>query len=90
MSRTARPPTVGLNRLLTQLSTRDRLSLTRLCEPVALEFGAVLAEPDAAIRYVYFPLTGFVSVMVPAEQGAALEVGLIGNEGMLGGTTPSA
>jgi CRP-like cAMP-binding protein len=53
---------------------------------VQLVFGQVLAEPDAPIRYVYFPETGFVSLLVPADGGAALEVGLIGREGMLGAT----
>jgi CRP-like cAMP-binding protein len=76
----------AVNNLLAQLSTRDRLAFTRRCEHVTLKFGAVLAEPDARIGYVYFPLSGFISVTVPAERGASLEVGLIGNEGMLGGT----
>ena len=83
MPRQRRPDS---NRLLEQLPAGDRDALTRLCEPVTLDFGAVLARPDALIRHVYFPLTCFISVMVPADRGESLEVGLIGNEGMLGGT----
>lgn len=74
------------NRLLAHLSAADRKAFNRCCERVALRFGDVLAQPDAQIRYVYFPLTGFVSVMVPADKNATLEVGLIGREGMLGAT----
>ncbi len=79
-------PTTGTNRLLAALSPRERASLVRDAKPVTLELGAVLAEPDTATRYVYFPLSGFISVMVPAGPDATLEVGLIGDEGLLGST----
>jgi hypothetical protein len=74
------------NRLLAHLAPRARRALVAQGEVVELAFGQVLAEPDAAIGDVYFPLAGFVSLMVPAESGASLEVGLIGAEGMLGAT----
>lgn len=74
------------NRLLGHLSARDRRSFTARCKTVELEFGQVLAEPDERIRYVYFPLSACISVNAPAGGGATLEVGLIGNEGMLGAT----
>lgn len=74
------------NRLLLHLAPRARRALVAAGEPVELVFGQVLAEPDALVREVYFPLAGFISLMVPAEAGASLEVGLIGAEGMLGAT----
>jgi CRP-like cAMP-binding protein len=49
-----------------------------------LEFGRVLAEPDAAIRDVYLRQTAFISVVAPCGAGAALHVALVGNEGLLG------
>lgn len=76
----------GANRLLAHLPARTQRAFAARCEAVHLVFGEVLAEPDARIDFIYFPLTGFVSVMVPAEAGSTLEVGLIGNEGMLGAT----
>lgn len=81
-----RPRQREFNRLLAQLPARDREAVTCLGERVTLDFRAVLARPDSVIRHVYFPLTCFISVVVPADKGESLEVGLIGNEGMLGGT----
>jgi CRP-like cAMP-binding protein len=53
---------------------------------VDLAFGAVLCEADQRLRYAYFPLTGFISLVAMAKGHPALEIGLIGNEGMLGAT----
>jgi CRP-like cAMP-binding protein len=44
----------------------------------------VLYEADAEIDEVYFPLTGMVSLVMNSEEGQTVEVGTIGNEGMLG------
>lgn len=65
-------PRKGLERLLSRL------------EPVALEFGDLLYHPGEAIRHVYFPIDCMVSLLSLAEGHLALEVGLVGREGMLG------
>jgi CRP-like cAMP-binding protein len=51
---------------------------------VDLEFGTVICEADESYRHVYFPLTGFISVIAVGAGNPSLELGLIGNEGMLG------
>jgi CRP-like cAMP-binding protein len=72
------------NRLLTGLPRRDRHHLLANCDKVDLVFGDLLYEPRKRMRHVYFPISGFVSLMTPVDGHASLEVGLIGNEGMLG------
>ena len=42
----------------------------------------ILFERGKAIRHVYFPLSGAHSVLAVMEDGAAVEVGTVGYEGM--------
>ena len=46
--------------------------------------GEVLAEVGTPTRYVYFPTVGFVSLVTANAGRPALEVGMVGREGMLG------
>jgi CRP-like cAMP-binding protein len=54
------------------------------CETVELDFGAELCAPGERIARVYFPATSFISLVMPVDRFASLEVGLAGNEGMFG------
>lgn len=74
------------NRLIEGLPRGVRDRFLDLCEPVDLELGTVLCEADRPLRHVYFPLTGFISLVAVVEHHPPLEIGLIGNEGMLGAT----
>lgn len=56
------------------------------CETVKLKFGDILCEPGQKLRYAYFPLSGFISLLAMLNANQSLEMGLIGNEGMLGAT----
>lgn len=53
-------------------------------EPVQLVYGQVLYEPSGRIAHVYFPLDCLVSLLTAVDQHQALEVGMVGNEGMVG------
>lgn len=77
---------VVVNRLLEGMPREARDKVLDLCEPVNLTFGTVLCEANQPLRYAYFPLTGFISLVVMVKYHPPLEIGLIGNEGMLGAT----
>ena len=72
------------NLLLAALPYKDRKHLAEGCEQVQLAFADVLSEAGAPILHVYFPSDGFISLAAPVDGRGALEVGLIGNEGMFG------
>ncbi len=72
------------NRLLGRLPDKDCRKFLSGCEQVEVSFAQVLCEPAAHIRYVYFPTTAVVSLVIPVNSHAHLEVELVGNEGMVG------
>jgi CRP-like cAMP-binding protein len=72
------------NSLLAALPRRSYLRLLPGLTPVELVFGAVLYEPGEVIREVYFPSRSLISLLTLVEGHLALEVGLVGREGMLG------
>jgi CRP-like cAMP-binding protein len=72
------------NSLLAAVPGKDYRRLLSRLEPVDLTFGEVLYEPGEAIRHVYFPSASLVSLLTLADGHLALEVGLIGREGMVG------
>ncbi len=51
-----------------------------------MPFGETLQQPDRLIRHAYFPIGGYISLIAPNGGAESLEVGLIGNEGVLGAT----
>ncbi len=79
-------PSPVFNLLISGLPRPDRARLLANCETVDLEFGTALCEEGKTIEHVYFPLTGFVSLMATVKGHTPLEMGLIGSEGMLGAT----
>ncbi len=74
----------GQNGLLAALPARERDRLRSRLSPVTLGLEEVLYEPDALIRYVYFPTGGLISLLLALEDGSLTEVGRVGNEGMVG------
>ena len=72
------------NSLLAGLPHADYRRLLPDLELLTLRFGEVLHEPGVPIRYVYFPIDCLISLLATVEGDQALEVGLVGYEGMVG------
>jgi CRP-like cAMP-binding protein len=75
---------VPKNRLLSALPVEDYQRLLPHLEPVSLSLNQVLYEVNEPITHVYFPSESIVSLVAPMEDGATIEVGLVGQEGMAG------
>jgi len=72
------------NLILAALPGRDRQHLLARCNEVQLRFADVLYEPGARIRQVFFPTSSAISLITPIDDHTCLEVGLVGDEGMVG------
>ena len=70
------------NRLLNALPEAEGAPLLDRFDRVELEFGQCLLQPGGQMADVYFPAGSYISLILPPKRGVALEVGLIGNEGM--------
>src|ERR1700733_3246379 len=73
----------GENRLLVALPKDDHDRLLPHLENVSLPLREILYEANGPIAHVFFPLIGVVSLVI-MDGGFSLEVGVIGNEGMVG------
>jgi CRP-like cAMP-binding protein len=72
------------NNMSLALPRRDYLRLAPALETVELPFGKILYEPGDTVRTVYFPTASLVSLLTLVEGHRALEVGMVGREGMVG------
>ena len=72
------------NQLLAALPKKDYQALLPHLEEVPLVFEEILYQPHMLISDVYFPNSGIISLLAAANGHSTLEVGLVGQEGMLG------
>lgn len=72
------------NRLLAVLPESDYLRLLPELKPVRLESQEVLYEEGEPLDYVYFPVNAVVSLMSVLEDGATVEVAMVGRRGLVG------
>ena len=72
------------NNLLAALPGKHYQRLLSGLEPVTLNFGDVLYEAGEKMRHVYFPGDSLVSLLTLVNGRMALEVGMVGHEGMVG------
>jgi len=83
VSNNSRPPPIQ-NQLLAALPAKDYKRLLPHLESVPLPFMEVLYESGEAIKHVYFPNDGLISLLVVMQDQTLREIGVIGREGMFG------
>jgi CRP-like cAMP-binding protein len=72
------------NRVLAAVPADELAFLRPTLVTISLGTGAILYEQGSRIETVYFPDTVVASLVSRMENGAAVEVGTIGNEGVVG------
>jgi CRP-like cAMP-binding protein len=73
------------NRILAQLSAQELTSVQPWLTPMELRSNVVLHEPGQTIERVYFPLSGMISMLAVMQSGEAIETGIVGADGLIGG-----
>lgn len=74
------------NRLIDSLPSAPRNAVLNRCEAVELAVGTVLCEAGESFEYVYFPITGAISLVTQIASHKPFETESIGFRDMLGAT----
>ena len=72
------------NYLLAALTDDDLKRIIPKLDLVSFKLGEVLYESGERLAHVYFPTTVIFSLLYIMENGATAEIGLVGNDGILG------
>lgn len=84
MSTTRQASSPTQNRLLASLPRQELELLSPHMEQVWLSHGQMIILPEEPIEFVYFPLNCLLSLVAVMEDGATVESGSVGREGMVG------
>ncbi len=72
------------NRVLSSLPRSEIGRLQLNLEPVLLPQNEALSEPGEKMLYAYFLEEGMASIVITMKNGATVEVGIVGREGLVG------
>lgn len=72
------------NRLIEGLPREARSSLLAKSESVQLDWAQLLYDRNARVRHIYFPTGSTLSLWTSPGEVPAMEVAMVGHEGMLG------
>lgn len=72
------------NALLAALPARERNVAHRSSKLFTLDFGTTLLAAGTRSEHAYFPIRGVISLVRRLSSGPTVEVGVVGNEGMVG------
>ncbi|MEP7147895.1 MAG: Crp/Fnr family transcriptional regulator [Acidobacteriota bacterium] len=85
-----------MNHLIAALPPDEFSRLRPNLDPVMLSLGEVIYESGEQLEYIYFPTTAIISLLYIMENGTTAEIGMAGNDGLVGialymggSTTPS-
>src|ERR1700730_3652738 len=84
MPKTKLPAAPPGNRLLARLPPKEYQRLLPRLQLVPLALKHVLYEPRSPIDYAYFPNRGVVSALTVMQDGRAIKVATVSDEGMVG------
>ncbi len=73
-----------LNCLLAALPTEIHERMAPHLEAVDLSLGQVIYESGEQLDHIYFPTTCIVSLLYTMEDGTSAEIGVVGNDGVVG------
>jgi CRP-like cAMP-binding protein len=71
---------------LGQLPARELEAIEAKLTTISLKQKTVLHPPDEPINRIYFPLSGMISLLSITSQGDAIETGIVGSDGIVGGS----
>lgn len=74
----------SINQILSSLPVEESERLAPHLEQIHTSHGQTLHRTDEIIEHVYFPLGGMISLVAQLSDGASVEVGFTGFEGMAG------
>jgi CRP-like cAMP-binding protein len=84
MGLSAHPNAPRENRLLGALPSEEIQQLRPHLELIPFALGEIVYEPGAHLHYLYFPTNSIVSLVYTLEDGSTVEMGLVGNDGVVG------
>jgi CRP-like cAMP-binding protein len=84
LARTAAAEAGRGNLVLERLAIADLLALQPRLERVSLSAGEILIGAHGEVTHLHFPITALVSICARSDRGKAVEVALVGRDGITG------
>lgn len=84
MNALAQPQDSCRNRLLAKLPAEEYERLAPHLESVRFDLGDIIYQSGGHIDYIYFLTGSIVSLLYTMENGMSAEIGIVGNEGVIG------
>jgi len=72
------------NYLLAALPEDEFARVKSKLEPISSKLGEAIYESGDKMDYAYFPTTAIISMLYVMENGATAEIGVVGNDGLIG------